>query len=178
MHDTEDRRWWYAFGEQEEFAFIALLKSYGVDVRRNPAKAVDRTTPDLLIKGRLSDVKAQRTPFFTAFQYGLPAQYTVRFNRKDYERYAERWPHIWLYFWIRWDTCTWQDLVVPHVDDVFAIPFVRLRTLVANAPEHFYDRRKTDPRANAKSSFLLDARDMASLREWSVNAHYEQIDLI
>ena len=165
MHDTEDRFWWYKFGEREEMAFIALMNSYGVPARKNPDKYLDPSVPDLLVRERLADVKAQRTPFFTAFKYGMEPQFTVTFNRKDFEHYNDHCPDIWIYFWVRWDECDWQDLHCLSMDGVFEASLYSLRELLVKAPEHVYHRRQNDPRQkNAHSSFLLDVRTMSQIK--------------
>ncbi|MDO4705225.1 MAG: hypothetical protein Q4A98_03305 [Comamonadaceae bacterium] len=71
-----------------------------MEARINPAKNMDKTAPDLIIDGAISDLKTQNTPFFTASRYGLDPRFAVTFNRKDYERYKRIYPSIVIYFWI------------------------------------------------------------------------------
>lgn len=164
-HDTEDRFWWYRYGEHKEASFIALMQRHHIPTRRNPAKLLEPHAPDLLVCGRLSDLKTQNTPFFTAARYDMNPRYTVTFNRKDYERYVIDLPDIWLYFWIHWTDTTWHLRVVEPINAVYEIQFPLLRARIAAAPEHYYQRRQTDPRHNAASSFLLDVRDMELVLE-------------
>jgi hypothetical protein len=118
------------------------------------------------VDGELSELKAQTTPFFTSRRYGIPPRYAATFNRKDYERYLADWPEIFICFWINWTHTVWNFIVVEPMNQVFGIHFADLRGLIADAPEHFYTRRKTDVRPNAKSSFVLDVRDMPLLLDF------------
>jgi hypothetical protein len=163
MHDTEDRYWWYRQGERLESAFIHMMKQHGIKVKRNPNKLLEPHAADLIVRGRVADLKAQNTPFFTASRYDLSPRYTATFNRKDYERYLIACPDIYICFWINWTENVWKHHVVEPINRVFGIDFQELKILIDKAPRHFYDRRKIDVRANALSSFLLDVRDMPLL---------------
>lgn len=171
MHDTEDRYWWYRHADQQEQAFVKMMRSHGFDVRRNPEKLLDPKVPDLMAdKEKLSELKSQNTPFFkAAVFYGLPARYTVTFNRDQYEFYLEKWPDLYIYFWPNWTATEWRDptwgtlYVVEPMNRVFGIRLPDLRPLVRKAKEHWYGKRKNEVRPNHRSSFLLDVRDMPML---------------
>lgn len=104
MHSPEDKSFWILAGEEKERLFVeAVLPRLGFRGSVNPAKQTDRYAPDLLVEGRLADLKCQRTPFFRASElYGVEAQYAVTFNRKDFERYRTDWPSIDIFFWVHW----------------------------------------------------------------------------
>jgi hypothetical protein len=94
-HGTEDKQWWLRHGERLEADFVELCVTHlALDVCLNPAKLVDPTAPDLLVDGKIADLKTQNTPFFTASRYGLDPRFTITFNWKDYERYRKLYPDI------------------------------------------------------------------------------------
>jgi len=130
-----------------------------LNVEINPAKSTDPTAPDLLVNGRIADLKVQNTPFFTASSYSMDPQFTVTFNRKDYERYDAMYPEIEVYFWINWTQLSWKNYSVKELNSVFKANFSALKSkIVAGAVEHTYQHRQNDRVGNAKSSFLFDVR--------------------
>ncbi len=103
-HDLQDKGPWCEIGASHKEVFI---KKYGklLNLEMNPEKATDLYAIDLInIKtNRLGDLKTQNTPFFKAgSSYGLDPQFTVTFNVKDVNRYAEKYPDIDIYFWVNW----------------------------------------------------------------------------
>ncbi|NBT26093.1 MAG: hypothetical protein EBT09_05980 [Actinobacteria bacterium] len=94
-HGTEDKQWWLRHGERLEADFVELCVTHlALDVCLNPAKLVDPTAPNLLVDGKIADLKTQNKPFFTASRYGLDPCFTITFNRNDYERYRKLYPDI------------------------------------------------------------------------------------
>lgn len=169
IHDTEDRSFWYVHGEQLEKQFVEFCNANTeLQAQINPTKLVDKTVPDLLMNGYLADLKSQNTPFFTADRYGIPAQYAVTFNRKDYERYSRLYPEIEIYFWIEWQQLEYRERKVKYMRGIYYAPFSYLKQLIeAGAPEHSYQRREREERSNALSSFVLDVRKLHAVY------HYE-----
>lgn len=99
-------------------------------IRLNPAKLLDLTAPDLLVDGRIADLKTQNTPFFTASRYGLDPRFTITFNRKDYERYISLYPDIAIFYWIDWTQTTWRDMSVGYLVGVYKLPFAKVCSLI------------------------------------------------
>lgn len=164
-HNTEDKHWWLRHGERLELDFVDLCVTHlALDIRLNPAKLLDPTAPDLLVDGKIADLKTQNTPFFTASRYGLDPRFTVTFNRKDYERYISLYPDIAIFYWIDWTQTTWRDMSVDYLAGVYTLPFSKVCDLIERgAPEHSYINRRSDSRGNAKSSFLFDVRHFVQL---------------
>lgn len=159
-HHTEDKNWWYLHGEKLEESFVSLCQvNLNLDAKINPEKANDKTVPDLVVEGKLADLKTQNTPFFTSQRYGLDPRFTVTFNRKDYERYKQQYPDIQIYFWIDWKQTESKWGVVDYYGGFFRLAFRDVAKIIeSGAPEHHYIHRKFPGDRNAKSSFLLDIR--------------------
>lgn len=148
-----------------EESFVKICNQrLDVDAKINPAKASDKMVPDLIVDGKLSDLKTQNTPFFTATRYGLDPQYTYTFNRKDYLRYKKLYPEIDIYVWIDWRQTEGFGAKVDYLGGFFRLPFSGVVKLIeAGAQEHHYQHRQDPNDCNAKSSFLLDIRDFEEL---------------
>jgi cold shock CspA family protein len=164
-HSTEDKEYWLKAGEKREITFIKqivpLLKR---KIIIHPKKKIDPTYIDFLDLDRNleADLKAQSTPFFKAFQYGYNPQYTVTFNRKDYEYYRYKYPNSIIYWWINWKQLEYEDRNKNkyHLQPLFGIwevHFSQLKKAIENSevPLHSYQRRVNDP-INAKESYLFD----------------------
>lgn len=166
-HDTEDKGWWCLHGERLEHAFIEVCNQHlSLDARINPDKAANRYVPDLVVDGRLSDLKVQNTPFFLSSRYDLDPGRCVTFNRKDYERYRRLYPGIDIYYWVEWTQTTSRFGRVPYLAGIYRLAFQRLAALIeAGAPEHRYVHREGDSKGNAKSSFVLRLDDFEILME-------------
>ena len=166
-HNTEDRGWWYIHGEGLEKKFVSVFSDrLKLDAKINPAKTFDKTAPDLIVDGVVSDLKTQNTPFFTALRYGILPKYAVTFNRKDYTRYLNKYPDIDIYFWVDWHQTQWNGETVDYLGGVYKVPFRTLASLIERpAPEHHYKRRAVAGDVNAKSSFILDVREFETLFE-------------
>lgn len=175
-HNTEDRSWWYKYGEEGESEFVrAICPNYSLDGKINPVKETDPTVPDLIVDGKLSDLKAQKTPFFTAGNYAMNVSgksvyydpsFTVTFNKKDYIRYSTKYPEIDIYFWVDWTDCFFTTLGGRRIDvkstsGVWKIEFKKLKELIESNRYylHAYKRRYNGDR-NAKESYLIDLNDL------------------
>ena len=171
MHDTEDKRWWVDYGKALEHKFVDLcVNMLGIDACINPAKQEDKLAPDLVVNGRVADLKTQHTPFFLAQKFaGIPPTYAVTFNRIDYIRYNKLYPDIDIYFWIDWKVKEMSIRGTVHtVDDhngIYLLPFVEVSKLIDNgAYEHGYAKRIYDTKGNAKSSYVLDIRQFVRIK--------------
>jgi len=179
MHDTEDRAWWYKYGEMGERYFVEnICPEFNLDAQINPEKERDPTVPDLVVDGQLSDLKTQKTPFFTAFRYhkmenGVPVPYdpayTVTFNHKDYKRYNKLYPDIDIYFWVKWKDTSYSSsfgttVQVAPVSGVWVASFDQLKCLIEEKQYHLHEYGKRISRAgNARDSYLIDLRDLRRL---------------
>lgn len=168
-HDTEDKAWWCLHGVEKELSFVELCNAHlKIDAQINPEKETNRYAPDLVVKGVVSDLKTQNTPFFSAKRYGMNPERTVTFNRKDYVRYKQYYPSIDIYFWVEWTQTTWKDLSVQYLAGIYRLPFKEIAQLIeAGAKEHSYQKRVND-QINAKSSFLLNLDDLECVFETKV----------
>lgn len=161
MHNTEDKRWWCQLGEELESRFVDICNmKLGLKAEINPEKERNPYVPDLIVDGKLSDLKVQNTPFFVSTRYHMEPRYTVTFNRKDYRRYSKLYPDLDIYFWIDWKQTEWKDRKVEYLAGIYYIPFQDIRAMIKTeeVPEHTYMNRRDDCSGNAKSSFLLDIR--------------------
>ena len=165
IHDPNDRHWWYLHGEKLENKFIEICNNHlGLVAIINPEKLIKKTAVDLIIDGRLSDLKTQNTPFFTSGKYGIEPQYCVTFNRKDYHYYSQKYSEIDIYFWIEWTQLRYRMHIVPYMAGIYRISFKKLAKIIEDGvPEHTYLNRQDPANRNAKSSFLLDVRKMENL---------------
>lgn len=166
-HDTEDKGWWCQHGVRLELAFVDICQSrLGLAAAINPAKESDPYAPDLVVDGRLADLKVQNTPFFVSDRYGMDPRRSVTFNRKDYERYKSLYPGIDIYFWVDWMQTESKFGRVDYLAGIYRLPFAGIARLVERgAPEHGYIHRRDDTQGNAKSSFLLNLGDFQTLFE-------------
>jgi len=171
MHDTEDKQWWVIEWAKKEHLFVTqVCPALGLVAAINPAKQHDRYAPDIVVDGKLADLKCQQTPFFKArVLYSLDPQYVVTFNRKDYLRYQRLYPRIVIYFWLDWQLREMQiersTFAVQPLAGVWRAPFAQLAALIqtGNTPLHAYRRRQGDLQGNAKESYLLDVRALECL---------------
>jgi|TARA_R110000737_G_scaffold298392_1_gene305204 hypothetical protein len=164
-HDTEDRAWWWKHGETLEAAFVEFGQDWlDLDIQINPGKSTTPTLPDLLVDGKIADLKTQETPFFTSHACGLDPRYTVTLNLKDVRYYRESYPDIVLYFWVNWRKLKWRDCEVAYLGGVYRVSLTSILTLIATgAPTHYYARRKTLAERNATESYMFDIRSFERL---------------
>lgn len=164
---TEDKRAWVRVGVQRENEFVAeRAPDLGIVAEINPAKADDPYTHDLMVRVA-SDLKAVRTPLFKARElYGLDPQYTITFNVKDYNRYAELYPDILVIFDVRWaaDKAEMQLGDTTYRVAPMHATYWGFLSHIADAidtcgnQKHVYARRDNDDQGNARDSWVLDAR--------------------
>jgi hypothetical protein len=162
--DTEDKDWWVQEGAKREILFVEqIAPKLGLIAEINPEKQENPYAPDLIVNGRLADLKSQTTPFYLSYMYGVPSQYSATFNEKDYRRYKRFYPDLDIYFWLSWDksVATLNRIihVVRPVDDVWVANFQQIENSIQwGAAKHEYANRKNDTNGNARSSYILDMR--------------------
>lgn len=99
-----DKADFYAYGTAKERLFVRMIApKYGLSAEIHPAKESDKYHPDLLVDGKIADLKAKEEPFFMALDmFKIDPQYCVSFDVHDMERYAKLFPEIEIYFWVNW----------------------------------------------------------------------------
>jgi hypothetical protein len=167
---TEDKPYWCKKGEKLEKEFVRFCKEYKLKVQPeiNPEKIYNKYAPDLIIEkdGVIADLKVQTTPFFMAYdKFGIDPTYAVTFNEKDYKRYSEKYPEIDIFFWINWTerekNFRNKIYTVEKLNLICTTSFQYVKRLIdKNKFLHFYKNRKNDTQGNAKSSFLIDVREI------------------
>jgi hypothetical protein len=168
VFNTEDRSLWYSWGENFENDFIdKIVPLIKVDIRKNPAKKQYPWAIDLYdyTNHRPADLKVQNTPFFTAgkYMYGsnpYDPQYTVTFNKKDYEHYLINNPICDIYFWVNWTQLEYKGIIVNELRGVWRATFSTMVSKIQNnsVALHTYQHRTNDDH-NAKDSYLFMLTD-------------------
>jgi hypothetical protein len=162
MMNTENKAAWVVYGRSLEFLFVEKARQLKLDAAINPEKTTNPYVPDLIVNGRLADLKSQRTPFFTASMYGVSPSSAVTFNLKDFERYRAHYPELDIYFWIDWrqtrEVFGGTEFYVPRRKGVWRAAFRQIENCIewGIARLHEYERRKEDVNGNAKASYVLD----------------------
>jgi len=171
MHDTEDKDWWVIAGGKKEEQFVKeICPRICLDAQINPAKEKDKYAPDLLVEGKLADLKCQQTPFFRAWErYRIPHQFAVTFNHKDYLRYTAKYPNLVIYYWVDWKETKKKIgntiYIVQSMSGVWRVGFPTLSAMIAGKKVdlHPYERRRNDTQGNAKESYVFDCREFEKL---------------
>lgn len=162
---TEDKDAWCAEGEVYERAFVKLAPYIGVNAEINPAKETNDYAIDLIVDGRVTDLKRQKTPFFKAkSKLNGDPQHTVTFNTIDYERYKEKLPHagsIDILFWVSWERENRYEVTVNEMDGIWRVSMPEIIHMVEQGglEPHEYKKRTKHGR-NATHSYGLDLRRM------------------
>ncbi|WP_046176214.1 cold-shock protein [Domibacillus indicus] len=166
-HHTEDKFAWCREGEQLEEAFVReIVPKIGRNLIIHPDKISNPTSIDLFNPQtqEISDLKTQKTPFFTANKYNYEPTYTVTFNRKDYTRYKQMYPRAIIYWYVKWEQTEWNGLSVEPLEGVWEVTFHNLALEIekGKVPLHPYQNRVNDDQ-NAKDSYLFDLRNFTRL---------------
>ena len=154
---------WYTMGELYEELFCIVckinIKSMLQSILR---KENDVKAPDLIVEGKLSDLKTQATPYFLSNKYGVKPENCITFNTKDYRRYSKKYPELIIYYWRGWEACERFNTKVKKVKGVWWLPFSEIDKLVRKAPEHQYKSRHNGNDYD-QSSFVLNSKDFNQL---------------
>jgi hypothetical protein len=172
MHSTEDKRWWVDTWRREEDAFVEhVCPMLGLQGTINPEKDTNPYAPDLVVEGRLADLKCQRTPFFKASSlFGIDLQFAVTFNRKDFVRYTTQYPDLVIYFWVDWHQLSMviggASYAVEPMSGIWRVKFEALAQAINERAVqlHEYQRRRNDNSGNARDSYVFDLRKFECLR--------------
>lgn len=161
--DLQAKQSWCQRGENLEQAFV---REYGeiIGVEINPEKSSDPYVADLVCDTGYGDLKGQFTPFFSANRlYNIDPRFAVVFNKKDRDRYQEKYPEIIIYYWIDWQAVSFEmgssRIEIEPLMGVWKIPFQSLLEMLNPENLHVYQQRRQDIRGNAKESYVIDIRD-------------------
>ena len=158
---------WCVRGEAFEADFLKRCqREWSLPVQAHPDKLKgDKYATDLWMKQCDIDLKAPRTPFFTAAQYGYDPAHTVTLNHKDYIRYSFKYPEwsrrlMVILFWVEWPE---QDAYGAYVPAVSGLWSLRLPTLdewvrCNRIRCHTYQQRNETTGTNGRYSWLIDLR--------------------
>ena len=100
--NNENKSAWIDLGSRYEKEFVKLLNHHGVKAEINPQKKTNPYLPDLLVEGRIAELKTRRTPFFKTEQYGISPDTATTINEKDIQRYILTNPGMVVFFWVYW----------------------------------------------------------------------------
>lgn len=175
--NTEDKMRWCKEGELYEKIFVdQMCKHTHLQISINPEKESNPMAPDLFVPGYgLCDLKAQRTPFFTAGRYGISPSDAITLNMKDVIRYRELYPEIGIFFWINWLNNQASNNRFKPVSYKWGIYFATISEVLGFidkgiAKTHEYEHRKQqvvnsklnsfgmNNEKNATKSFVLDSK--------------------
>jgi hypothetical protein len=153
--DTEDKMRWCKEGEVYEKVFVEQMNKHThLQVTINPEKTNNPMAPDLHVPGYgMCDLKAQRTPFFTASKYGISPRNAITLNMKDVIRYRNLYPQIGIFFWINWLNNTAPSVrfkPVPYKWGVYFSTIGEVLSLIDSgvAKTHEYQHRKQSDNSN------------------------------
>ena len=145
---NEDKQSWCEHGALAEVEFAGPLLGSGCSVFANPAKVENPYIHDLYMVVP-ADLKTIRTRFRTASRYGIDPRTAITLNKKDVDRYTEKYPHINIIFDIDYG-------------DFKTVRYATLRQIQkaissGKAQLHVYQNRIDDNKGNAKESYVMDA---------------------
>ena len=163
--DLQDKKSWCSHGRILEDLFIDKFgDELSLEINKDKSDnvyAIDMyNTQDNL----LSDLKSQNTPFFLAGKkYNIDPQFAVVFNKKDKLNYIDKTANgsdIYIYFWVKWKKQERFNVRISEMDSIFRSKFSSLLEVLDDNKLHQYKQRKNDSKGNAKSSYVLDVRNL------------------
>lgn len=168
--DLQNKPLWAKRGQEKEWEFIHVIcPTLGLKAQWN---IEDPYAPDLFVNNKLSELKFKGVPFFKSLElFGIPPQYCLAINHKDYIRYANLYPSIDIYFWV-----DWQELekkigkefyTVRPMFGIYKISFKRLSIGIRSGKFPYYaiPGRANDTTGNAKAVYVFSAKDLDCLVE-------------
>ncbi len=185
LHDPQDRSYWFKYGAKKEKEFVEhICPKIGLNAQINPEKENDPVVPDLLVNGRIADLKYQTTPFFYAGRlYGIDPRFGVGLNHKDVVYYNERHPYIDLYFWVHWRV-TYKRIGKFHcrvkpLRGIWRAPLREINHLIETGKAHLhqYKKRINDKQGNAPDSYIMDLRNFTQIKKENMRKKRCYIDL-
>lgn len=161
--DVNDKKSWIDYGDQCEFDFVKMMNKAGFVAEINPEKTMNVYAPDLIVNGRVAELKTRRSPFFMSQKkYGIDPNYAVTINTRDVDRYASENPGMMIFFWTTYNKETRYGVEIAGIDGVWAIRMDKLYRLTRDAPVHKYVSRDGSG-GNKTESYVVDLNDMEQL---------------
>lgn len=165
MLDLQDKQSWCEHGRKLEDLFVEKFgKTLSLEINKEKTDSVYVIDMYNTEEGLLSDLKTQNTPFFLAGKkYNIDSQFAVVFNKKDKLNYIEKTSNgsdIYIYFWVQWKKQERFNVQVLGIDAIFRVKFSDLLKMLDEDKLHEYKQRKNDTKGNAKSSYVIDIRNL------------------
>ena len=183
LHDTEDKSWWLTYGDDNEKAFLSFCSTNNIlpGLSLNPERSGGkrRGAPEFIFNGKYLDLKVQHQPFFEAEKlYKIPPRYAITLNWRDVKDVREKYPDCQVAYWVNWTsvryiklnrtetkpTVTVADISINPLHGVWymtpQLMFGLEEDAIKKGNLHWYMRRFADTRGNAKSSYVIDIRDL------------------
>ena len=157
--NNENKSAWIELGSKYEKEFVKLLMRHGVKAKINPAKKTNPYLPDLLVEGRVAELKTRRTPFFKTKQYGISPDTATTINQKDIERYIKTNPGMLVFFWGYWPKQERYGVEVKECCVVWFAMMDKLKKICDSAPVNHYENRSGED-GNKVTSYIIDLNDL------------------
>jgi hypothetical protein len=155
------------FGEQKEKEFVEILKKNGYNASINPVKGKNKYAPDLLVDGKLVDLKYQEDFFFKAEEkYGIPPHKLVSVNCSSFERYLKLYPDLIIMWWVNRKATTGYGITTESIRGVWKASVKKLKKIIdVNPITHWFRTRGYKGDRNKSNAYLfnLDQLDALSI---------------
>ena len=148
--DPQDKKAYVEWGGAQEYPFTQRGAVKGWRFAMNPEKAHNPFAHDMLACVPIDLKTMDRQWDHSERMFGIPSQWAVSINTKDFVKYARECPNIIIVLDVRW------------LDAVYTLTLDRARHLIGwgKAKRHFYKKRVNDQKGNCKDSFVFDLRDL------------------
>lgn len=160
--NNENKSAWIDLGSRYEKEFVKLLRHHGVKAEINPQKKTNPYLPDLLVEGRIAELKTRRTPFFKTEQYGISPDTATTINEKDIERYIRTNPGMVVFFWVYWPEQERYGIKVKECCGVWFARMDKLKKICDAAPVKTYENRSGED-GNKVASYIIDLNDLRQM---------------
>ena len=160
--NNENKKAWVALGSKYEKEFVKLLGKCSIKAEINPQKKVDPYATDLLVEGRVAELKTRRTPFFKTAQYGISPDTATTINKKDIERYSKTNPGMVIFFWVYWPAQESYGVKVEECCGVWFARMDKLKKICESAPVKTYENRSGED-GNKTESYIIDLNDLRQI---------------
>lgn len=158
MMDTEKKQEWCEIGAEFERDFVAGNKINGWAVAINPDKQSNPYGHDWTMVVP-ADLKTVSTAWRKSQElFGIPPDYAVSVNVKDFRRYSKKCPNVLIVIDARFSV---------ESSGKYLLTLPRAQWLIENgfAKRHEYMGRVYDTKGNAKESYVFDLRHLDKLEE-------------
>ena len=148
--NPQDKKAYVEWGGAQEHPFTQKNAVKGWRFAMNPEKAHNPYAHDLFACVPIDLKTMDRQWDHSQRMFGIPSEWAVSINTKDFVKYARECENIIIVLDVRW------------LNAVYTITLDRARYLIGRrrAKRHFYKDRVDDEDGNAKDSFVFDLRDL------------------